>query len=351
MSVAARPEPDAGLTYTHGRDGPAPGEVIPVAPGIGWARLPVPGSLRHINIWLLDDGDGIAIVDTGLAIDRCRAAWEALFAGPLAGRRVTRVIVTHFHPDHVGLAGWLCARFGVPLWMNRTEYLMARLALADRRDAVPDAVWMDHRAAGWSDAQLAAERAGGWSSFAALAAPMPLGHVPIAEGQAVAIGDRVWRVMTGGGHTPEHCSLVDAANRVMLSGDQLLPRISSNVSLGTMEPEGNPLADWFAALARFRRALAPDVLVLPAHGEPFTGAHVRLDAIAAEHRARLDALEAALAEQPRRAVDCFDTLFGRPIDDPVLALASGEAMAHLRYLERAGRARRAVRDGVWWFSR
>lgn len=350
MATAARRQPDEGLVYPFGREGPATGEFIPVAEGVGWARLPVPGSLRHINVWALDDGDGVALVDTGLDIAQCRDAWDAVFAGPLADRRVTRIIVTHFHPDHVGLAGWLCRRFDVPLWMNRTEYLLARLAIADQRPEPPAEQVAQRVAAGWSEAQVDAERGMGWGRFAQIAAPLPVGHVAFAEGDELAIGNRRWRVMTGSGHTPEHCALVDVEGGLMIAGDQLLPRISSNISLGAMEPEADPLADWLASLARFERDLDPAVLVLPAHGEPFTGAHIRLAALAAGHTDRLDALELLLREAPRRAVDCFVTLFGREIDDSVIGLATGEALAHLRWLERAGRARRDVRDGVWWFS-
>lgn len=349
-AAPARVQPDAGLDYLFGRDGPARGALIPIADGVGWARLPIPGSLKHINVWALDDGDDIAIVDTGLNIAACREGWEALFEGPLAGRKVTRVIVTHFHPDHCGLAGWLCARFGATLWMNRTEFLIARLAMADVRDTPPEEVMIERRAAGWSDAQLEIERGLGWGRFAQIAAPLPIGHVPIGEGDLISVGARSWRVMTGGGHTPEHCSLVDEAGGLMISGDQILPRISSNVSTSSMEPHGDPLGDWLATLDRFERDLAADIIVLPAHGEPFRGAGIRLSAITTEHFERLDALEAFLRTEPRRAVDCFSILFGREIDESVFALASGEAMAHLRRLEITGRATRVARDGVWWFS-
>ncbi len=204
MATAIRRQPDEGLDYVFGREGPGIGDLFPVAPGIGWARLPIPGSLKHINVWTLDDGDGVAIVDTGLDIAPCREGWDALFAGSLAGRRVTRVIVTHFHPDHVGLAGWLCRRFSAPLWMNRTEFLMARLAIADQRGEVPEEVLAQRHAAGWSEAQVENERGLGWGRFATIAAPLPIGHVHFGEGDVLAIGTRRWRVLTGGGHTPEH---------------------------------------------------------------------------------------------------------------------------------------------------
>ena len=339
-----------GLTYPLGSFGPGPGELHMIAPGVGWARLPVPGSLKHINVWALDDGDGVAIVDTGLNISAARDAWDALFAGPLAGRTVTRVIVTHFHPDHVGLAGWLCERFGVALWMNRTEFLMARLLTSDVRDGPPDEAIAHFRAAGWPDRLIEAERGKGWGRFAMVVSTLPLGHVRMDEGDSIAIGDRVWTIRIGRGHTPEHACLVDIDGGLMIAGDQVLPRITSNVSIMLTEPEGDPLGDWLASITHFRETLSDNLLVLPAHGEPFTGLHARLDRLESGHRKQLDQLADHIAAEPRRVTDCFGLLFARPIDDSIFGLASGEAMAHLRRLETDGRAKREVRDGVYWYS-
>lgn len=336
-----------GLTFPLGRRGPGPGELIAIADGVGWARLPVPGSLKHINVWALEDGDGVALVDTGLDIPASREAWEALFAGPLAGRRVTRVIVTHFHPDHLGLAGWLTARFGVPMWMTREEWLFARMLTSDVRDAPPGEALTYWRAAGWSAERIEAEKAKGWGRFASVVSPVPVSFVRMQDGGTLRIGARDWRIVVGSGHCPEHACLVDEAGGVMIAGDQVLPRITSNVSLSLSEPQADPLGDWLASIDKLR-ALPLDLLVLPSHGEPFTGLHARLDALADGHRDRLDALHRHLAE-PRRSVDCFSVLFGRAIDDSILGLATGEAMAHLRRLEVEGRAVRETRDGVAWF--
>jgi glyoxylase-like metal-dependent hydrolase (beta-lactamase superfamily II) len=347
-SLAPEPTTHRGLTYPWGRRVPGEGELIEVAPGIGWARLPVPGSLNHINVWSVDDGEGVAQVDTGLDIPPSREAWEALLAGPLSGRLVTRVIVTHMHPDHVGLAGWLCERFGVRLWMTRGEWLFARMLSLDGRDAPPAEDLAHRRAAGWSEERLAAAQGKPWRFFASTVSPLPLGIVRLQDGQELRIGDHVWRVVVGNGHSPEHACLVDLERKVMIAGDQVLPRITSNVSLSLSEPEGDPLGDWLSSIDKLKR-LPDDLLVLPSHGEPFTGLHARLDALATGHLSRLDALHRHLA-QPRRAVDCFRILFGRAIDDSVYGLATGEALAHLRRLEVEGRAEREVRDGVWWFS-
>lgn len=347
-SLADAPVSHRGLTYRFGRSGPEPGTIKPVADGVGWTRLPVPGSLNHINIWILDDGDGIAIVDTGLKIAPAKEAWNDLFAGPLRGRKVNRVICTHFHPDHIGLAGWLTHKHGVRLWMSRGEWLFARMLTADIRDSPPPEALAYLRLAGWDEARIEAEAAKGWGRFASVVSPVPVAYVRIQEGDRLRIGDRAWRVVIGSGHSPEHACLLDEEARLLIAGDQVLPRITSNVSLSLSEPEANPLGEWLASIARLR-ALPADLLVLPSHGEPFTGLHARLDALAEGHHDRLDALHAHLAE-PRRAVDCFMILFGRKVEDGSFGLATGEALAHLRWLEVAGRATREIRDGVAWFS-
>ncbi|HEV2080303.1 MAG TPA: MBL fold metallo-hydrolase [Allosphingosinicella sp.] len=336
-----------GLSYPLGRRVPEAGELISLADGVGWARLPVPGSLKHINVWALEDEGGVALVDTGLDIEASREAWEALLAGPLAGRPISRIICTHFHPDHLGLAGWLTGRFGVALWMTREEWLFARMLTADIRDAPPPEALAYWRAAGWDEERIESEAAKGWGRFASVVSPVPVSFVRMRDGDLLTIGSRQWRVLVGNGHCPEHACLVDEAGGVMIAGDQVLPLITSNVSLSLSEPEADPLGDWLASIARLKQ-LPEDLLVLPSHGEPFTGLHARLDALDFGHRDRLDALHRHLRE-PRRAVDCFSVLFGRKIDESLMGLATGEAMAHLRRLEVEGRVIRDVRSGVNWY--
>lgn len=342
-----------GLTYPFGRRVPATGETVDIVPGLGWARIAMPGSLAHINIWFVDDldagGAGVAVIDTGIDVAMCRDSWAALDAGAMSGRRVTRVLGTHMHPDHIGLAGWLCDRHGVALWMTRGEWLTARVLACDQRDQTPAEMIAFWRAAGWDDTQIDRASARGWRQFGAVVSPLPLGYVRLRDGDMLPIGDQTWRVLVGSGHSPEHACLVNDQAGVMIAGDQVLPRISSNVSLSVTEPEGDPLGDWLASLAKLR-ALPADLLVLPAHGEPFRGLHTRLDALRDEHLARLDTLHDWIAE-PRRAVDCFGQLFTRTIDQSVIGLATGETLAHLRRLQVDGRARRHVRDGVWWYER
>jgi glyoxylase-like metal-dependent hydrolase (beta-lactamase superfamily II) len=336
-----------GLTYPFGRRAPEAGELIEVAPGLGWARLPVPGSLKHVNVWLLDDSGKVAVVDTGLDIAPCREAWETLLANAIGSRELSRVIVTHFHPDHVGLAGWLCSRFDAPLLMTREEWLFARMLTADIREAPPHEAIAYWRAAGWEEERIELERAKGWGRFSSVVSPVPVSFIRLREGDTLPIGDRSWRIFTGNGHSPDHACLLDEAAGILIAGDQVLPRITSNISLSLSEPEGDPLGDWLASIAKLR-TLSDELLVLPSHGDPFTGLYARLDALDEGHRDRLNALHERLSE-PRRAVDCFSVLFGRKIDDNSLGLATGEAMAHLRHLELEGRAACEIRNGVRWF--
>ena len=342
------PTSHKGLTYPFGAAAPAIGDTLMVADGVRWVRLGVPGSLKHINCWLIDDDGGVALVDTGMNLDETRQTWKTLFkGGPLEGVRVTRVIGTHMHPDHIGLAGWMCAHHGCGLEMTRGEWLTARMLAADARDAVPDEMIAFWTGAGWDDEALERGRSRGWSGFRRIITPLPLGYKRLADGDLVTIGKRRWRVVTGSGHSPEHACLLDAERGLLIAGDQVLPRISSNVSLGVTEPEADPLGEWLASIRKLK-GLPADLLVLPSHGDAFMGLHTRLDALDREHRDRLDELEVFLAE-PRRAVDCFGRLFRRAIGPELLGMATGEALAHLRRLEVEGRVVRETVGGVWWW--
>lgn len=337
-----------GLIYPFAGP-PAPGDAIEVAPGVLWMRLAMPMALDHINVYAVRDGGGWTLVDTGLNLPATRAEWEALLAGPLEGRPATRVICTHMHPDHIGLAGWLCERSRAPLAMTRLEYVMARMLLADTGRPAPECGAVFYRAAGWSGEQLESYRRD-FGQFGRAVAPMPAGYIRMREGDRLTIGGADWRVVVGEGHSPEHACLWREADGVVLGGDQILPKISSNVSVWPTEPDADPLGDWLASLERMKTVFPDDVLVLPSHGEPFRGAQARLDALLRGHRTALRRLERAL-RSPKRAVDVFPALFARPVGDGVRGMATGESLAHLNYLLRQGRVER-VRDadGVDWWS-
>ncbi len=339
----------AGLVYPWGDAGPTGGQTITIAPGIRWARVPMPGSLGHVNTWLLDDGDGFAIVDTGLCLRLCSDGWKALMAEDLAGQQASRIICTHLHPDHIGLAGWLAKKYDAKIWMTRGEMLTARMLLADVADTVPDEVVTQWQSAGWTNEQVEQAKKGGWRRFQANVYPLPRGYVRMVDGDVLDMGQHQWRVVTGSGHSPEHACLWNEKQGVLVSGDQVLPRISSNVSVSIQEPDADPLGEWLDSIDKLLNQIPADVITCPAHGEPFKGLHVRLRALRDEHRMRLYNLAEAIAEKPMRAVDSFSYLFNRTITDEHLGLATGEALAHLKRLEVEGRVRRDMKDGVCWY--
>jgi glyoxylase-like metal-dependent hydrolase (beta-lactamase superfamily II) len=340
----------AGLTYPWGTHAPGVGEAMRLAPSVRWARIPMPGSLGHINSWLLDDGDGqFTPVDTGMLLTMCSDAWKALFEGDLKGEIAKRVICTHLHPDHIGLAGWLCKKFDAELWMTRGEWLTARMLTGDTRDEAPEALIALQRAAGWDEDVLTEMKARGWGRFARMVFEMPISYRRMHDGEVFDLGPHRWQVVVGSGHSPEHACLVNETDGVMISGDQVLPRISSNVSVLVTEPEADPLGEWLDSIDKLVDQLPADLLVCPAHGEPFKGLHTRLIALRDEHRGRLDRVVDAIGEKPMRVIDAFPLLFNRKIGPDARELASGEAMAHFKRLECEGRAVRETIDGVRWY--
>jgi glyoxylase-like metal-dependent hydrolase (beta-lactamase superfamily II) len=313
--------------------------------------MPLPYALNHINLWALDDGSGWALVDTGVRTDETAAVWRELFANSPDARSLSRIFVTHMHPDHVGMAGWLTRKFNVRLWMTRLEYLTCRVTVSDTgREAPPDGIEFYQRA-GWGEAAIESYRAR-FGNFGKHIHALPDSYRRLEDGDEVGIGANRWRVVTGNGHSPEHACLYCPALKVLISGDQVLPRISSNVSVHAMEPDANPMADWMASLAKIRREVPDDVLVLPAHNECFRGLHARIDSLARSQERVLERLRRSLQE-PKRAVDVFTTLFNRSItqsDVSLLGMATGEGIACLNYLLHEGSIRRDVDDGgVAWY--
>ena len=315
---------------------PEVGQTLEVAPGVLWARMPMPGKLAHINVWAIADGDGVAVVDTGMQTEETAVAWREVFAEKLSGRPVTRVIVTHMHPDHVGMAGWLTRKFHCRLWMSRLEYLTCRVMAADTgREPPRDAIDF-YRSAGWSDSAIEAYQAR-FGNFGKRMYAVPDSYRRLRDGDRFAIGTHEWRVVVGTGHSPEHACLYCPELKLLISGDQVLPGISSNVSVFPTEPDADNVLDWLTSLAKLKREVPDDVLVLPSHQMPFRNLHARLDDLNLEQEAALARLRLALTEA-RRPIDLFGELFAtKDYADPFqFGLATGETIACLNYLLARG---------------
>jgi glyoxylase-like metal-dependent hydrolase (beta-lactamase superfamily II) len=339
------------LHYPLGDVLPAPGDAIELAPGVRWLRMPLPFALDHINLWLLRDRDadgreGWAIVDCGVADDATRAAWEQVFARHLDGLPVLRVIVTHMHPDHIGNAAWLCERWDCRLWISATDWNAARLASRSTTGFGGEHAAAFFRGHGLVDPQALAKVRARSGYYASMVPEVPRQFRRLMDGRVVRIGDRDWRLLAGYGHSPEHMSLHAEAAGVLVSGDMVLPRISTNVSVIDVEPEADPLPLYLASIARLR-ALPADTLVLPSHGRPFTGLHERIAQLQRHHEERLADTLAACRARPCSAADLLPVLFRRPLDLHQTTFAMGEAIAHLHALAGRGELHgRVDEDGV-----
>lgn len=331
----------ASLQYPF-PDLPAPGTTAEVAPGVRWLRMPLPFQLNHINLWLLEDEGGCTIVDTGIGNEETRGHWEAIL-GEI--KNVRRVILTHYHPDHAGNAAWLCEKFGVELWTTQGEYLTAHAVRAAAAGYTSEAV-LEVFARNGLDAERRAAMAPRGNRYAALVPGFPASYRRIYEGDALRIGGRDWKAIVGYGHAPEHLSLYCKDLNVVIAGDMLLSTISTNVSVWSVDPEGDPLRLFLQSIARYRE-LPEDVLVLPSHGKPFRGAHVRVGELEAHHAKHFSELLENLEGRSLSAAELLGVLFRRPLDAHQTFFAMGEAIAHLHYLYYAGRATRAIgADGV-----
>lgn len=326
---------------------PAPGEATEVARGLLWLRLPLPMVLDHVNVYALDDGESWTLIDTGIHSRRSVALWEDILAGPLEGRPVSRVIATHHHPDHVGMAGWIMAHCGADLWASRTSWLMARMLILDIEER-PTSQAMAFWRSGGMDPEIFEQRSQDRPfNFADICAPLPVGYRRMQEGEKIRAGGRMWDVRMGGGHAAEHVTLWSRDEALVIAGDQILPGISPNIGVYPTEPEADPLSDWLAACDRLARYAREDHLVLPGHKLPFTGLPQRMAQLADNHHAALDRLRDFLTE-PRTAADCFPLLFKRRVEAGTYGLALVEAIAHLNHLYHAGELTRWRRDDDAW---
>ncbi len=341
VSASIRTIPDLHLT--------ALGPMVTMSPGLNGMRLPLPFALDHVNIWLLRDGDGWTLIATGIDDEPTRAYWTERLEQSLKGRPLQRLIATHFHPDHMGLAGWLCGQTGASFWATRTEWLTARALAHDTSDEFTEAGRRYDHAAGLAPEQVD-KRAKRGNLYRTRASAPPASYNRVCEGDELLIDGEVWRVMIGRGHAPEMMSLYNAERKVLIAADQVLQKISPNISVWPAEPDADPLNDYIQSLGSFRE-LPETTLVLPSHGQPFQGLHARIDQLIDHHKDRLRrAIDAA--GDGRSAVEIMPALFDRELDAHQLGFALGEALAHINHLVTKGLIiRKTDAEGVHRYSR
>lgn len=340
---------ESQLDYPLGDSLPATGTLAELAPGLCWLRMPLPFALDHINLWLLRDQmhgqAGWAAVDCGVATDAIRSAWEQVLGEGIGGAPLTRVFATHCHPDHIGLSDWLCKKFDAPLWTTAGEYGFARMMSAALPGVDGTAAIPHFQRHGLVDPALVERMGERRNYYPTLVPAVPEAYIRMRDGDDIVVDERRWRVITGFGHSPEHASLYCDALKVLISGDMVLPRISTNVSVFAVEPEGNPLALYLDSLNKFA-GLPDDTLVLPSHGRPFRGLHVRIAQLREHHAARLDEVAEA-CRTPKSAAEIVPIMFRRAMDTHQLTFALGEALAHLHKLWYEGILRRTSGpDGI-----
>jgi glyoxylase-like metal-dependent hydrolase (beta-lactamase superfamily II) len=374
MTTASPPQAAASLApasvdplrYPWGDERPAVGQWLTLQPGLHWVRMPLPFALDHINLWVLDDdpagetdtrGASYTVVDAGVHNTAIHDAWAQLWAGPMAGGTLRKMVVTHMHPDHVGNAQWLIERFGHPeapplCWMSATDWLAARVATDSTSGHGGELAARFFAAHGLTEAQgLDKIRARG-DYYATMVPQVPARHRRLLHGMTVPVAADHWRCIAGYGHAPEHMALYCERRGVLISGDMLLPRISTNISVIESEPDADPLGLFLDSLDAYE-ALPADTLVLPSHGLPFVGIHARVAALRQHHADRLtDILEACDAHGSLTAAALLPVLFKRALDLHQTSFAMGEAVAHLNHLWHLGlMRRRRDADGVWRFTR
>ena len=349
------------LRYPLGEHLPQSGTVTEVAPGVFWLRMALPFALNHINLWLLRDRlphptqsgvmqEGWTAVDCGVDNPATREAWQHIETQALQGLPILRVLVTHMHPDHMGLAHWLCERWQAPLWMSTSEYQSALLACSGLSNFGGAPTVAFFKAHGWSQSDELAQVQSRVGYYPSMVPKIPNAYVRLMDGAPVRIGERIWQCLSGFGHSPEHMALHDAQDQLLISGDMLLPSISTNVSVYAMEPDGNPL-QWFLNSLDKMAHLPDTTLVLPSHGRPFQGAATRIGQLQTHHQERLAELLSACTVQSHCAHELLPVLFKRPLDVHQTTFALGEAVAHLNLLWLSGQMQRKLgADGVLRFS-
>ncbi|OYW52860.1 MAG: MBL fold metallo-hydrolase [Rhizobiales bacterium 12-68-15] len=312
-----------------------------VVPGMLRVRVPLPFPPTEVNAWLLACGEGWTLIDSGVDSSSTRALFEAVLADPmLEGRPVTRLLGTHFHPDHIGLAGWLHERTGAPIHMSRVEWLQARLILADPPERALDA-YLAQYAASDAPAEFLALMQRRGLLYRRWVGPLPYSYHAIREGDVLDMAGTSWRVITGEGHAPEMVCLHSAERGILIAADQILPRITPHIGIHPADSDGDPLGAYLGCLSKFE-GLGAQTYVLPSHGDPFTGLDERIESLRAHHEERLQRLRDFCTE-PRTVMETTSVLF-RKLALEQIGFGLSEALAHLRHLVRRGEMREEPGD-------
>ena len=312
-----------------------PDELVEVHPGVLWGRLPLPFRLDHVNVYFIDDGDGWAVIDTGIGDELTKAVWQRLLDGPLRGRRLTRLIVTHFHPDHIGLAGWLAERYDVPLLTSQTAYLSC-VNISLSPGALDAKIYRDFYLRHGLDAETTAQVATRGHSYLRMVTGLPPTFRRLVARDVLNIGGRIFEVLSGDGHAPEQLMLHCPAEKLFFAADQVLAKITPNISVWAVEPEGNPLDLYLRSLRSLQASLPSDTLVLPGHQLPFRQPQVRCAELIRHHEERCAAIAAACRGIPRTTAEIVPFVFRRPLDPHQMSFAFSEIQAHVNYMVERG---------------
>lgn len=326
---------------------PAEGKAIEIADGILWMRLPLPMALDHVNVYAIRDGDGWCVVDTGYFSKRTQSIWGTLLSGPLNGDPITRVLITHHHPDHIGMAGWFQRKLNSEVISSRTAWMYGRMMILDTQKEWPEEVLAFYKSTGIDKEIFSYWLTRGPRNFSDVCYPMPSGFTRVKDGEDIKIGNRKWHILTGDGHAPEHVTLWSLDDNIVIVGDQVLPGISSNIGVYPTEPLADPLKDWIISCEKFKKFAKNEHFVLPGHKLPFVGLPTRLQQLIDNHNNALPRLLEHL-KTPRTAVGCFEILYKRKIGKGEYGLALVEAVAHLNHLLIAGKIQRKMNDKHEW---
>ena len=317
------------VNYIKGDELPSATTPIEISEGILWFRFPMPIALDHINIYLLEDNDGWVLIDTGMADPVSIETWEIILKKYTAKRPIIRIIGTHFHPDHVGLAGWLLDRIDAEFWMSQIEWLSARQAYLDAEEVslVNMRKFYDLAGLGTSEKNLYYEIG---NDYREMVSPIPSVYKRIEKETIFLIGGRTWQPIFGSGHSPDHVTLYNKKDQIVLGGDMLLPRITPIIAVWWQEPDGNPLDGYLKFLEGIEVA-TEETIVLPAHDLPYKGLLTRIKDLIQHHQNRLEITFECCSETVTASC-IMKALFRRDLDAFQTRFAIGETIAHINYL-------------------